>query len=71
MAQLPSYMVKRAIREQTLVRLLADFDAPALPIHLIYLRENRHQQRLKTLVDFLLHASEQAKMGQASLVPAL
>ncbi|WP_447555020.1 LysR family transcriptional regulator [Vreelandella sp. EE22] len=62
-AQLPSYMVRRAVKEGTLVRLLDDFCPSPMPIQLIYARESKHNARLRALVNFLLDEARQGRFG--------
>lgn len=64
-AQLPSYMIRRAVREGTLVKLLEDFAPRPMPIQLIYARESKHNARLRALVDFLLTEAEAGRFGPA------
>lgn len=62
-AQLPSYMVRRAVKEGTLVRLLDEFCPNTMPIQLIYARESRHNVRIQTLVNFLLSEASRGHFG--------
>ena len=42
------------IEQGRLVRVLADYDLPALPIHLVYLPDRRPTPKLRTFIDFVL-----------------
>ena len=52
--QQPSVLVDEEIAQGTLVRILADHDMPALPIHLVYLPDRRPTPKLRTFIDFVL-----------------
>lgn len=62
-AQLPTYMTRRAIREGTLVELLPEVAPNPTPVQLIYARESKHNRRVRTVVDFLLSEAEQVRFG--------
>ncbi|WP_447927729.1 MULTISPECIES: LysR family transcriptional regulator [unclassified Vreelandella] len=62
-AQLPSYMVRRAVKEGTLVRLLDEFRPGPTPIQLIYTQKSKHNVRLQALVNFLLDEARQGRFG--------
>ena len=52
--QQPSVLVDEDIEQGKLVRILADHDMPALPIHMVYLPDRRPTPKLRTFIDFVL-----------------
>ncbi|MFY0665941.1 MAG: LysR family transcriptional regulator [Natronospirillum sp.] len=66
-AQLPTYMTRRAIREGTLVELLPDVAPNPTPVQLIYARESKHNRRVRTVVNFLLQEAAQQRFGPEGL----
>lgn len=62
-AQLPSYMIHRAVKDGTLVRLLDEYCPRPMPIQLIYAQESKHNLRARTLVNFLLDEASAGRFG--------
>lgn len=62
-AQLPTYMTRRAVREGTLIELLNEFMPCSSPVHLIYAHESKHNLRVRTLVEFLLTEASARRFG--------
>jgi DNA-binding transcriptional LysR family regulator len=52
--QQPGVLVDEDIGQGTLVRILADYDVPPIPIHLVYLPDRRPTPKLRTFIDFVL-----------------
>ena len=52
--QQPGVLVDEDIAQGTLVRILADYDLPAMPIHMVYLPDRRPTPKLRTFIDFVL-----------------
>jgi len=68
-ALLSHQLVKESLDSGRLVRIMADYDAPSRPIHLMFFAARRQTPKLRTFIDFAVEALGPRRDAHAPLEP--